>query len=176
MKPISLPFRYTTTLPAEQMDVTAAWEMIRRLRDRGTKVLAAALAIEDVIVQILARTIFEEMDKHRNFAVGLIFTSDWCSFSAKRRLLLAAIERFTLLEGKAKTGLDESLSRVMRYRNAFAHGSIEFDGKSYVLRYFESTPKVATLNDEYWEKLERAFSEPWDQLLAIETKLEEAHG
>ena len=156
--------------------MTAVSQVIEQLRDRGAKVIASALAIEDVIVEILANTLFSEVKKHRALAVGLIFQSDWCSFSAKRKLLLAAIGEFSLLASKEKVQLDEALAHVMRYRNAFAHGAIEFDGSTYVLRYFESTPKMSILDDVYWEKLESRLNEPWEQLLQIEAKALEPRG
>jgi hypothetical protein len=62
----------------------------------------------------------------------------------------------------------------MRYRNAFAHGVVEFEGNEYVLKYFESAPKRAVLDVSYWKQLESRINEPWDALLQIESTLEQS--
>lgn len=176
MKQIALPVRYNMSLPSGETDLTAAMAKIREVRIVGQKIISAALAIEEVIVGIIKLSMFSELKTEKDFVTGVILKSDWCSFSAKRKLLLAAIDRYSLCIPKERNELDAALAKVMRYRNAFAHGDIQLDEHKLILKYFEGQAKTDVLNEEYWEKLEKAFEQPFDMLNAIEKSLAEKNG
>ena len=56
----------------------------------------------------------------------------------------------------------------MDYRNAFAHGTLAHNGEVQQLHYFEGTPQRATLDDAYFEQLERSFLAAWELLEEIQ--------
>jgi len=172
MQPIMLPFHYIAELPAGEFNITESMDGIRGIRDRSARIIASTLAYEDMIVQILARSLFREVRENRFLVESLVLQSDWCSFAAKRKLLRETLANLKLTTPAVASSLDESLAHIMRYRNAFAHGTITAEGESYVLKYFESSPKRAVLDDSYWQKLESRFNSPWETLLKIEAQLE----
>ena len=139
-------------------------EGIDKFRQRASAVMAAAGAVEDVIVSILLSSILREVKENRELVAAWVLNSDWCSFSAKRKLLLASVKKFSLLGDDEAAQLDKGVGNVIRYRNAFAHGSIQYDGSQYILRYFEGEPRVVVLDDSYWEALEKRINDAWDGL------------
>ena len=42
------------------------------------------------------------------------------------------------------------LAKVMKYRNAFAHGEVRQTPKGVFLKYFEGQPREEKLTDAYW--------------------------
>jgi hypothetical protein len=164
MKPIRLPARYTAVITEREYSLRAGMEMVDKFRQRATAVMTAAVAVEDLIVSVLLKSLLREVREHRELVASLILNSDWCSFSAKRKLLFASIKQFSLMNGSEAEQLNKGFGHVMRYRNAFAHGSIQYDGSQYVLKYFEGEPRVAELNDVYWELLEQRINDTWDAL------------
>lgn len=167
MRNISLPVLYKAALPPAESDFEEAAD----LRKLGGRVTAAALAIEELIVGILSSTLLQEVREHKELVLGSILKSDWCTFSAKRKLLELAASHFQLLSGSAKSELEGNLAKVMRYRNAFAHGSLVNNFEGHELHYFEGRPMQARLDDAYFGELERVFQAAWNQLLEIQSKL-----
>ncbi len=142
-------------------------------RDSG-RIISAASAIDQVIAEIIANTIFREVREHRELVLGSILSSDWCSFAAKRKLLKLSIETFNLIRDE-KNQLDENLRKIMSYRNAFAHGTLGQNSETLAqeLHYFENVPQIKTLNDEYFEKLQKVFLDVWKTLQEIQKKIED---
>lgn len=136
----------------------------REIRRTSGRIIAAASAIDQTIAEILLGTIFREVVEHRELVLGSVLNSDWCSFSAKRKMLSIAVEKFDLLHGKKKSQLDACLKRVMQYRNAFAHGHLAHNVEVQELHYYEGGPIIKTLNDSYFEQLERDFLVTWETL------------
>jgi hypothetical protein len=98
MQPISLPFRYIAEVPGGDFDLTQSMDRVRSIRDRGARVIASALAYEDVMVQVLLLSLFREVKSHRALIRGLILQTDWCGFSAKRKLLQATLVNLQITE------------------------------------------------------------------------------
>ena len=61
--------------------------------------------------------------------------------------------------------------KVTQYRNAFAHGTLAHNGETQELHYFEGTPRIAKLDDAYFETLERIFLKTWEILNDIQETL-----
>jgi hypothetical protein len=139
MRNLNLPVLYRATLPPAEADFDEAAE----LRKVAGRVTSAALAIEELIVDIVSRTLLGEVKRHRGLVVSSILKSDWCSFAAKRKLLNLSIQEFALLDGKKKTNLEQLLRKVSQYRNAFAHGSLIHNVDLHELHYFEGEPRKA---------------------------------
>lgn len=146
----------------------------REIRRASGRIISATSAIDQVIAEIIADTIFREVKENRELVFGSVLSSDWCSLAAKRKLLNIAIEQFDLLDGPQKNVLESNLKKVTQYRNAFAHGTLAHNGEAQELHYFESTTQKAKLNDTYFETLEQVFSSTWETLNGIQNKLKTA--
>ena len=68
-------------------------------------IIEGTLAVEFHINGIIAGHLFRTRDERRAFFCAHILSSDWCSFAAKRKMLIAIVEEKQLLEGKARKGL-----------------------------------------------------------------------
>lgn len=91
----------------------------------------------------------------------------------KRKLLLIAIDKFSLLKGEQKSALEQGLKKVMQYRNAFAHGTLAHNGQAQELHFFEGGPQKSTLDDAYFEKVENVFLAAWELLGQIQEKIKQ---
>ena len=136
----------------------------REIRKLSGRIISAASAVDQMMAEIIADTIFRETKEQRDLILGSVLGADWCSFAAKRKLLNIAVDKFSLLEGPKKSQLERSLKKVMQYRNSFAHGTLAHNGEVQELHYFESTPCTATLDDAYFEQVEQAFLTVWELL------------
>lgn len=147
------------------------FDTAREIRRASGRIISATSAIDQVIAEIIADTIFGEVKVRRELVFGSVLSSDWCSLAAKRKLLNVAIEEFELLSGPRKCELESNLKKITQYRNAFAHGALAHNGEDQELHYFEGTPQSATLNDAYFEKLETVYLSTWEALNEIQNKL-----
>ena len=71
----------------------------REIRRASGRIISAASAIDQVIAEIIADTVFQEVKENRELVFGSVLGADWCSLAAKRKLLKVAIENFNLLDG-----------------------------------------------------------------------------
>lgn len=149
------------------------FEDAREIRQESGRIISAASAIERVVAEIISDTMFKEVLEHREIILGSFLSSDWCSFSAKRKLLNVALELFHLTDKKVKKNIYDNLGKVMKYRNAFAHGTLGLNSETFQqeLHYFDEEPKISALDDEYFLKLEKTFKEVWEQLTKIQANL-----
>jgi hypothetical protein len=100
------------------------------------------------------REIPENKIKSEQFKI-LVLTSDWCSFSSKRKLVSQIINEKQLLKGVEKNNYDNLLRKTMSYRNAFTHGIMSTNGEIVKLKFYEGGPKIKTINDEYLNEIEK---------------------
>jgi hypothetical protein len=140
------------------------FEEAREIRRMSGRIISATSAIEQIIAEIIVDTIFREVKEHRDLVFGSVLNSDWCSLSAKRKLLVIIIEKFALLTGPRKNQLEKNLKKVTQYRNAFAHGTLAHNIDAQELHYFEGTPQTAKLDQAYFDKLEEVFLATWELL------------
>src|SRR5207249_6329685 len=130
--------------------------LIRQARENSARILEFALSIESITKALILKTLFSEVKDKAALVSGLILDSDWCTLSAKRKLLLPLVDSEGLMEGKEKNNLANLYGKVIRYRNAFTHGNIVYDGSKIVIKYFEGSPRADELTDDYWTKVEVA--------------------
>jgi hypothetical protein len=169
--PIRLPFRQVLSIPAGETEVTWHVGDDSAKRDRCLKVIDAAYAVEGEINEILKKTFLRELRSDLEFVSGHLLGSDWCSFSAKRKLLLAVIDRDSLIKRSDRGKLEENLGKVIKWRNAFTHGQFEIQGARYILSYFDSGPKNQVLDAEFWLKIESYFGDCYQVLMDIHNAL-----
>ena len=159
MRDIKLPVRYKSKHLLHPSD--RVWDEALEIRKLGGRINSAALAIEDVIVDIVSTTMLREVKAHRQTVIGALLKTDACSFSAKRKLLLACIDTFGLLQAGERNELDRHLSKVSSYRNAFVHGDLMHNGTVHELRYFQGQPRVTELSDAFLEELQEHYLSAW---------------
>lgn len=169
--PIRLPFRQVMSIQAGETEVTWHVGDAEAKRDRCLRVIDAAYAVEGEINEILKKSFLRELRSDLEFVSGHLLDSDWCTFSAKRKLLLAVIDRDSLVSRSERSKLEENLAKVIKWRNAFTHGQFEIQPSHYILRYFESGPKCQVLDIEFWKKLETQFGDCFQMLMNIHNSL-----
>src|SRR5438132_1415428 len=84
-------------------DVYSASLVLREARQNRLVVIESALAIEDAVDTVIERYFFPESPQKRQLFKSLVVDSDWCSFSAKRKLINHIIDEQKLLQGKRKS-------------------------------------------------------------------------
>ncbi len=157
---IELPQSFTMTIPPmATIDAIEGIQKISACRANGMEVLSSALAIEGLIDQFLMFAFFGAHPEDKPEIRAFVLDSEWCTLSAKRRLLLQVVDTHKRLNGHERNECDKLLADVMRYRNAFAHGTITFDGDGSRLRlsYFSGVARSDTLDEAYWIQLQRTF-------------------
>lgn len=171
MKPIELPAAIKITFgELKKVSLNDIDDELRKRNDRAMGVISAAISIESLIDDILIMTLFKE-SPDQLFLRGIILNSAWCTFMAKRKLINAVIEKWSLMTGEDKNQIDKNLATIMKYRNAFAHGTIEFDSGNYVLKYFDQKPLKIILDEAYWDRLSQDFCNTQDQLVELHKNL-----
>lgn len=179
MKNIKLPIRgVIRPTPGSPVNLGIAKENLEAARENGKKVIMGALAIERQLEDIISLYLFLENKKKTKFFRSNILSSDWFTFSAKRKIVIAIINHENknkkLLSGKNKSGIESNLSKIIKYRNTFAHGDIVEKSDGTFIEYFDGQLKDKRLIDEYWEQLEDIFSETFCQLNDIISSLSKA--
>jgi hypothetical protein len=132
-------------------------------RANGGKIIWCAICVEKKLEEIISTYMFPQKvltnNKGKSFFLTRILNSDLFSYSAKKRLTINIVNEGDLLEGKEKNQLSNVLKKVMEFRNAFAHGDIVYHvDRGCVLKFWQSDPQQAILNDDYWNKIEECFN------------------
>jgi hypothetical protein len=84
---------------------------------------------------------------------------------------MAILNRSNVVDGGDKAKLDQLLARVMKYRNAFAHGEVRQTPTGVFLMYFEGQPREVELTDAYWDQVQGEFEETRQRLTSMLGKL-----
>lgn len=140
-------------------------------RINGGKVLYATTLIEQELESILLRYFvgeYQPSDNRRNLFSTEILQSSALSFNAKKELLKKIINKEKILKGKEKDSLQKYLKNIMEWRNAFAHGKIQYDNKKgCFLKYYSGGNKTLELSDHFLTFLEETFVKTDKQLKEI---------
>jgi hypothetical protein len=173
MKAIKLPIRgeVIITKPGTLINLGVADANLKEANANRQKVILGALAIECEIDDIIAVYLFHENKQKKHFFCSWFSSSDWFSFSAKRRVLLAIVNESNLLQGKQKEEFDYNLSKVIKYRNAFTHGDIIETNEGTIISYFEGQQQEKLLSDEYWDELERILISTFERTMQLSQKV-----
>jgi hypothetical protein len=124
---------YNTNLEISGKDPINTTE-VRKLADEARRnklaVLEGALTVENLLSKMISHFFFSQHDDRKVIFDEMVVNSDWCSFVAKRKLLISIINKEKLLEGSQKERFETELRKVMSLRNAFAHGKLSSDGNA----------------------------------------------
>lgn len=150
----------------------AAMETARR---NGGKILYATTSIEQTLESMLLNYFmgpFIAHDERRVMFEHEVLQSSALTFRAKKDLVIKIIHKDNLLEGTKKNAAQKHLKSIMEWRNAFAHGKIQHDTKrGCFIRYYSGDTKTITLDDQYWDNVEKTFRECVELLKEAEQQL-----
>jgi hypothetical protein len=108
---------------------------------------------------MISQYFFKERTEAKDEFDDVILNTDFCTFSAKRKLIMHIINKMSLLEGAEKSKFDKMLADVMNIRNAFTHGRFIGHDEVIALRFFQGTPRKEDLTDQYLETIESLLRE-----------------
>ena len=130
-------------------------------RRNGGTVLYATTSIEQKLNQILLNYFmgpFKEHSERRVIFETEVLQSSSLPFNAKKELVLKVLKSEELISGKQRNKLQGHLAKIMVWRNAFAHGRIQYNNKQKCfVKYYSGSPKELILNDDFWDEVELAF-------------------
>jgi hypothetical protein len=156
MREINLPYSVAVRAPPGDVgvDLEKVGDIAAIARHNKQAVIECALAIEANFERLISYYFFGESDEMKDAFTSVILHSDWCTFSAKRRLVMHIINERDLCRGADKNEVDLLFRDVIRYRNAFTHGRFLTDGTTFRLKYFEQHLRVEELTDDYLIRVE----------------------
>jgi hypothetical protein len=155
VRKLNLFYRVTVRQPPGDVgvDLEVVGDLNEIARHNKAAVIECTLAIEANLEQLISYYFFgASHDKKETFR-SLILQSDWCTFAAKRKLVLQIVNERELCKRAEKNEIDTMLRDVMRYRNAFTHGRFITDGKTFWLSYFEGQSQKQELTDDYLDRV-----------------------
>ena len=152
-------------------NLTAVMELSSEARRNKAKVIEGAHTVENELETIITHYFFGHSQERKSAFQSLVLDSDWCSFSAKRKLIRHIVNELGLLAGEAKTQFEKLLSDVMSFRNAFTHGALSSDGERVWLSYFQGTPRKEELTDDYLTRVEATLFNAHQQAFALSKKI-----
>lgn len=164
-------------MPSDEsgVDLLVVDELTKVSHSNKMAIIECGLAIEWHLELIIANFFFEPPETKRKLFEDIVLRSDWCTFSAKRKLVSYIVNELELLSGKEKNDFDKLIMDAMNRRNAFTHGRLSTDGKKMWLHFFQSRPQTKELSDEYLMDVENtlfdAHSKTDSLLTALLTKL-----
>lgn len=164
---IRIEDKSTKTLTIDLGYNNSILEIVRR---NGGKLLYATSSLE-LDVDELIKTIFftsnSNNEKTEYFDRIILKSSDF-SLGFKKKILINCISKFDLLKGKDKDNFENSFTKVIDWRNAFAHGNLEFNNsQGALLHYFSGQTKTLEINDEFWDLVVGTFKTVKDLITKI---------
>jgi hypothetical protein len=159
MKQIQVYIRNDLRFTRESMDVTKADQLLREAIRNRSRIVEGALDIERDLVRMISQYFFKERTEAKDEFDDLILNTDFCTFSAKRKLIMHIINKMGLLEGAEKPKFDKMLTDVMNVRNAFTHGRLIGHDEVIALRFFQGNPQEKDLTDQHLEMIESLLRE-----------------
>lgn len=140
---------------------------ITTARENGGRVLYATTSIEKKLEGILDKYFMEAYpypnDKRELFNKEIL-QSPALGLNFKKEVIQKIFNQTNTLKGKEKNDFQRSMSDIVKWRNAFAHGSIAHDvdnnhNKKCLLKYYSGSNKVQELDDSFWVSLMFSFTE-----------------
>lgn len=127
MKKIILPVQLRSEIILEHEESVSLTQMITEAeiaRKNGSKIIWSSLSLEQQINTIILQYFFQDDKEKASIFQNYILLSEWFSFNAKRKFLIALINLENLLEREDKTKFENCSKKIISLRNAFAHGEI----------------------------------------------------
>lgn len=160
--PLSLRFDFSAMQieNKEDYNVQAGIELSNVFRENRIFVIEFLNQIENQINKIILYYFFGNKiykSVKRNKFERLILTQPWCSFNAKKQLILEICRDINILIGKEKDIYPKLLRDLMNTRNLFAHGHVIVSGKEIKISYSDDSNDSILIDDILLEKIENDF-------------------
>lgn len=171
MKKISLPFSYKIKLSSfieqgEKFKSEEWHQKIEVINENRLSIINALNELEKTINEIITYYFFGNVlydTVNRSQFEGMILAQGWCSFNAKKNILIKILEERKSLKGKTKDEYLKLLKKVISVRNTFAHGHLIVSNKDeIIIGYHEGDPENIKLKSEFFEKFEIDFKRCYD--------------
>ncbi|UCG48835.1 MAG: hypothetical protein JSU94_03455 [Phycisphaerales bacterium] len=119
-----------TKIPLGSIDFSCCGKELDQARTNGGLIIWSAICLEQKLERVITRYMFPNTEapngRGRKFFESNIVKGDILSYAAKKRLAVNLVNDAGLLKGKDKDEFSRVLKKVMDFRNAFAHGGIEY--------------------------------------------------
>ena len=164
MKEINLPKAITIRYyldgekPKSQAPNETSGDEIDVIEKNGLEIMLATIMIEDRMIEAVGKILFgsdlPKTESREFFERQIMGTSDF-SYAFKRKTFTKLLEQQNIIEPEKIKKLKAGLNKIMKWRNAFAHGKVlhEMNG-GYVLEYYSGGHKELELNDTFFERVE----------------------
>ena len=131
MRKIILPSSYTIQAVDDKdhvLDINALSQRMKVVGENKLSIIENAYTIENNLENIIAYFFFGLDEKNRDskkIFEEQILRSSWCTFESMRKLIMHIINSLSVYDTKKDYDIyDDALRKIMRYRNAFAHGQL----------------------------------------------------
>ncbi len=123
------------------------------------EIITAAAHVENRLAAGVGKYFFgDDIERHQKFD-NLVLSSDFFSFSAKRKSFLQIIREQKVLTGSKVNDFEQLISKVIKYRNMFTHGTPVYSGSKCILHFFEGSKREIEITEEFLEKVESQITE-----------------
>ena len=149
---------------AVEASLSSGLARMEAARENKRRIMEGALSVETQITGIILHHFFPEQTERKTEFDLMILRSDWCSFSAKRKLVAWVVQNRKLLSGPDWNRCDKLLRETMAFRNAFTHGHLLVEHEAVFLAYFEGRPRKQELTDEFLIKVEETLTQTYHSM------------
>ena len=129
--------------------------VVLRSGENAKSIIFAASHIENTLAAGITQYFLGDDTAKRVIMDNMIVSTDFFSFSAKRKTFLAILKEQSIVIGKDYADLEKLLSKIIKYRNMFTHGTAVYKGANCFLHYFEGTKKEKIIDDSFLDQVEK---------------------
>ncbi|HEP1209343.1 hypothetical protein [Stenotrophomonas maltophilia] len=157
-KEISVRFQLCIENPELVISRQCFEDELATIERNGSELITAVVLLEERMIEAVSLLLFgrqSERDLERNFFSNEIMGTSEFPFASKRRVFTALLERTGAVSTDQAKELRSALSKVMKWRNAFAHGRVlyQHDGQ-FCLAHYSGGPQELILDDTFFELVE----------------------
>lgn len=146
---------------------TETMDDLAMARDNGGRVLYGTTSLEKKIEQLISSyfmSAYEYPSEKRSMFENEFIQSSSLSLSFKNGIAQKIFNESKALKGKDKASFQKRMKDVIKWRNAFAHGTVSHDtlaqgGKRVMLSYYSGGNQKQKLNDDFWDDLMFIYAE-----------------
>jgi hypothetical protein len=137
---------------------------IKQAMDNGSKIIYCTIIIEKSLSELILTYYlgkgFSSKDKKFKELKQDLFESSAIEFSFKKELAKRLIKQNSLLNIEVLKKLEKYLKKIMLWRNAFAHGTLQYHQETGCqLLFFSGIDQKIILNNSFWDEVEDVFTE-----------------
>jgi hypothetical protein len=149
------------SVPFGTVDFAASAKALNMARKNGGHIVYGAIEVSQKLEDVIANYLFGKDTRpppEKSFFRNEILGTPNITFQFKKELFKKIVNLEELLTGKDKHDFYKALDDISTWRNAFAHGSLAYDAKGFVLlKYYSNKSKSIELNEQYWNLVESTF-------------------